>query len=371
MKPQSTGQLNACISGHRIIRIPSGSNCRLNRIPHVLLLSFLASLTACGGGGGSGSTTQAPAAVQDGYFIDAAVAGLEYRTASQSGITDSDGRFQYRAGEEIAFFLGELHLGTANAASIMTPVDIAPEGSAPTSAPVVNRLRLLQGLDSDSDPKNGISIAPETRTAMGLEYARWIDLDTKEAAFEVQGKLNEFLDNQALGLRNRAAASEHFTANFMAINDFSGEWSRTLESVELASDSSNFCMAMRTEMVAWISDDTQGATILELKDASLWMRRANHAAIHRMSYDDPDLGFRFDSVGKHRYRSDVLSQTNALPGHAYTQSQSQAEYTFTGPASFALQVDYDIRIENATGEVLERCEYVVSYAGSRVVQTTK
>jgi len=41
---------------------------------------------------------------QTGYFIDAAVAGLNYKTSSGfTGVTDSKGSFQYKKGEKVQF----------------------------------------------------------------------------------------------------------------------------------------------------------------------------------------------------------------------------------------------------------------------------
>jgi len=36
-------------------------------------------------------------------FIDSAVKGLSYETATQSGVTDVDGTFKYLAGEKVTF----------------------------------------------------------------------------------------------------------------------------------------------------------------------------------------------------------------------------------------------------------------------------
>jgi hypothetical protein len=87
-----------------------------------------------------------------GVFVDSAVAGLRYKTKSGlSGITNESGEFEYREGDNVTFSLGSIDLGTTNAASTLTPVEIV--GAEDTSDPkVINVARFLQTLDDDNDP---------------------------------------------------------------------------------------------------------------------------------------------------------------------------------------------------------------------------
>ena len=98
----------------------------LNRL--LLLAGLAVLLSACGGsspaGGGippgGGGTT----GTQQGEFLDSAVQGLRFITQSQSGTTDNNGRFNYRTGETISFYVGDILLGSAPAKDTMTPVDL-------------------------------------------------------------------------------------------------------------------------------------------------------------------------------------------------------------------------------------------------------
>ena len=74
-------------------------------------------LTACGGGGGGGSppapgfTTSsanlpAAAVVKQGRFIDSAVIGVYYETATHKGFTGMSGEFSYVEGESVTFSIG-------------------------------------------------------------------------------------------------------------------------------------------------------------------------------------------------------------------------------------------------------------------------
>jgi hypothetical protein len=108
-------------------------------------------LAACGGGS---STSQ-------GRFVDGPVAGLAYSTTTGlSGTTDANGAFNYTdstPADRVSFKVGALALGSAIAAAVVTPLDLVP-GASVSDARVLNRLQLLQSLDSDKDGDNGIVI---------------------------------------------------------------------------------------------------------------------------------------------------------------------------------------------------------------------
>lgn len=94
-----------------------------------------------------------------GVFVDAFVAGIGYRTATQSGITNAQGEFNYLPGETVTFFIGALEFPPILAKGIVTPLDMA-QSLNPSSPIVLNIARLLQSLDTDGNPANGISISP-------------------------------------------------------------------------------------------------------------------------------------------------------------------------------------------------------------------
>ena len=119
-------------------------------------------LSACGGGGGGGdggdTSHSANEEILTGLFIDSPVQGLRYETQSQSGKTDASGLFKYVEGEEVFFYLGNLLLGSTSGQSVVTPLAIT--GATSSRDPrVLNMLRLLQTLDDDGDPDNGINIS--------------------------------------------------------------------------------------------------------------------------------------------------------------------------------------------------------------------
>lgn len=102
---------------------------------------------------------ESPLPASIGVFVDDPVAGLGYRSESvTNGITNANGEFEYFRGEAITFFIGDIEFPSTAAGSIITPLAVFNTDTAFHPA-VVNTLRLLQTLDSDGDPSNGISIS--------------------------------------------------------------------------------------------------------------------------------------------------------------------------------------------------------------------
>lgn len=162
----------------------------------VLALSAL--VAACGGGGdggvvaggGGGSTGQpsAPALVAGesltGYFIDSPVSGLSWSTRFNGNITGSgtttlNGAYPFLVGETVTFSLGTLELGTVQASAFITPLTLADTTNINTPF-VVNLARLLQTLDTDNNPENGITLPTGVLPLAGL------NLNADPAAFQTQ-----------------------------------------------------------------------------------------------------------------------------------------------------------------------------------------
>lgn len=105
-----------------------------------------------------------------GVLVDAFVSGIGYRTATQNGFTSSSGEFNYLPGETVTFFIGDLVFPPVPAKGIVTPLDMA-QSLNPASPVVLNIARLLQSLDTDGNPANGISISPNaTQVAVAVDF---------------------------------------------------------------------------------------------------------------------------------------------------------------------------------------------------------
>tara|TARA_R110002072_G_scaffold1130_12_gene9497 strand:- start:2540 stop:4039 length:1500 start_codon:yes stop_codon:yes gene_type:complete len=161
---------------------------------HLLsLIITTTALTGCGGGDSS-SATSAPE-IQTGAFQDSPVQGLFYETLTQSGLTNELGEFKYIEGESVTFKLGSTTLGITKAQELVTPfilsgvkplikqkeITNAFLSQTPNSyEKAINIATLLQGLDLDGDPSNGLNLGD----AHSQLSAQSIPLLVKASGFE-------------------------------------------------------------------------------------------------------------------------------------------------------------------------------------------
>ena len=149
------------------------------RLRCIWLAVITIALTACGGSSSSSSGSGDDSGVITGSFVDSPVENLHYRTATQSGSTDSNGGYRYKFGEQIVFSIGFIEFPPVAASVTITPWDLfAPvsdygdyDGAQVTK--VVNALRLLQTLDKDGNPDNGIQIddaAHDTAANLTIDF---------------------------------------------------------------------------------------------------------------------------------------------------------------------------------------------------------
>ncbi len=159
------------------------------------LLSLAASafLIGCG----SSSTTSD---TEIGYFIDAPVAGMNYKTTSGlAGTTDAQGRFQYRKGDKVDFSLGKLNFGEAEptAEGLVSPQELTQNQETLTLM-----LRTLQALDVDNNPSNGIMIPSSVITALETMSTE-VDIASMSEdsnVLEIDDSLTEVLDEDYDGV---------------------------------------------------------------------------------------------------------------------------------------------------------------------------
>src|SRR5690554_113519 len=107
-------------------------------------------LSGCFDGSSSSSSRSQ---VQTGTFVDSPVAGLDYEgDRTRASRTDEAGRFEYRRGEALRFAIGELELGSAPGAEVLTPLSITADATDAQDQLVGHTL------DADGDLNNGIQI---------------------------------------------------------------------------------------------------------------------------------------------------------------------------------------------------------------------
>ncbi len=140
-----------------------------------LIAVAIGSLALAGCGGGSSSNTDS----STGVFVDSAVQGVAYQTTTQSGTTNALGEYEYAAGETVTFSIGGVTLPPVAAKSVVTPFDMAGTKDA-SDRKVLNIGRLLQSLDSDKDPSNGITISAATIKELESLELSGDDFDTAD-----------------------------------------------------------------------------------------------------------------------------------------------------------------------------------------------
>jgi 5'-nucleotidase len=124
-------------------------------------LAAALALQACGGGSSTPPVEQPPppvgVEVKSGK-LEGGLQGIEYSTATQSGVTGSDGEFKFVEGETVSFKLGNLALGEAKAKVTITPNEMVGEPADELGIETSKLALLLANLDVDENAANGISI---------------------------------------------------------------------------------------------------------------------------------------------------------------------------------------------------------------------
>ena len=174
-------------------------------LPLIVLVSLFVSACGDGGGGGGGDSTTAVDTVSTGVFIDSAVEGLQYETATQSGTTNSLGEYDYLQGETVTFSIGGIVLGSTISGPLVTPLSLVPGATSATNPVVTNIVRLLLSLDSDGNPDNGITISSDVTTA-----ANDLTVDFSIADLSAHEGITNLLNNLATTLVRESVAQNHF-----------------------------------------------------------------------------------------------------------------------------------------------------------------
>jgi hypothetical protein len=107
-----------------------------------------------------------------------AIEGVTFETATQSGVTNSAGEFQYIQGETIEFSIGELKFPSVFAEDTISPIELSAGSTNPDDT-ATNIARLLQSLDQDGYPYNGI-VVPDS----AANSAAPIEFNVSTTAFE-------------------------------------------------------------------------------------------------------------------------------------------------------------------------------------------
>ncbi len=239
----------------------SGSDNK-NTSSALSLSSTTASANSIASTESSAQQTSSPAPVMSGVFLDAAVANMGYRTATQEGFTNQNGEFRFRIGELITFFIGDLELPATIAKDIITPLEIANVESLEDNQ-VINILRLLQSLDADGDASNGIEItAAAIAAGTVLDFAVAPDVFAELPAVKT---LLQVAGGAQQALIPAAQAVAHFQTTLALINETSSSSSSQLSSIVVEVSSS----AANSEAIAPSSSSASSEIIVAASSVSV------------------------------------------------------------------------------------------------------
>jgi hypothetical protein len=154
-------------------------------------LAVMGMLAACGGddaaapGGGGGVV--AP----DASFLECWVQGLEFSTATKSGLTEEYGIFDCELGNTMTFHVGGIELGGGAAGPFMNPIEITSATDIFEYEPT-NIACFLQTIDDDGNPPNGIVITEAVRTAAA---GKTLDFDQRPADFAANAAVQQLISD--------------------------------------------------------------------------------------------------------------------------------------------------------------------------------
>lgn len=202
---------------------------KLFPLPFTLAAAVLLTSACSDNSSDSDSDTEASEDQQLGVFLDSPVANLSYSSPSHSGLTSSQGGFEYTPGETTTFSYLGMELGAVTITAdnrVVTPLVLAGTDSLDNQQ-VRNILVLLQSFDLDQNPDNGIELS----TALS-DYIGTIDLSSTD--FQ-----NAIATQYGYELVSEDDAVEHFEVTLAGLNnsDFTltGSWAERSAGGEIES----------------------------------------------------------------------------------------------------------------------------------------
>jgi len=168
-------------------------------------------LVGCGSGGENGSSEPAP--IQSATLNDSQIAGVDYNCSGVTqGTTDENGTFRYSTDCSVVnFSIGSVSLGAirtnniGNASAIYLGDLLGLDRNDTSNPTLVKMLQLVQSLDSDNNPNNGISI--DTQTKEALSHVSSIQLDNNTTT---ENDLENIIVDSNKTLINQSYAIAHY-----------------------------------------------------------------------------------------------------------------------------------------------------------------
>ena len=148
------------------------------------------------------------------------IAGMHYTTVSQNGITSNNGEFSVLADEIVTFYLGDYKLPSVLGSGTFTPLGYVPSAFSENAPSVINFTRLLQSLDVDLEPSNGIQIPESLRQSVGNGSAETLNITYPSTLFERLDLVLDLLEaNNVTELINTEVAKSAFQSEVDKIDN--------------------------------------------------------------------------------------------------------------------------------------------------------
>lgn len=144
----------------------------------LFVFAFSVSLFGCSSGGSDVNPESTNEVIKTGIIVDSPVENISFNTPTQAGTTNTNGEFTYKQGEMVTFSIGAMVFPPVIAVEVITPLTLAGASSI-FDQQATNIARLMQSLDEDGDPLNGITI-PSLAALIATE----VDFNVDTTIFE-------------------------------------------------------------------------------------------------------------------------------------------------------------------------------------------
>ena len=130
-----------------------------------LAVATALSFSGCGSSSSNDDNSNDTSTINTGTFVDVPTKNLKYITPTLNGYTDENGKYQYKDGEKVKFYLGNMLLGEVDGGEIVTPYTLAEDTDILNpSQTTKNIARLLQSLDSNQADEDRILLPESVKT---------------------------------------------------------------------------------------------------------------------------------------------------------------------------------------------------------------
>jgi hypothetical protein len=219
-------------------------------------------LTGCGGSDSSGSKDIT------GQFIDSAVEGLDYSCSSgNNGKTNTNGEFTCKSNDTVTFSINGFEIGSAKADNIITPKTLHPNDASKAT----DVAQLVQTLDSDGNPDNGITIDTQSEAYQALSNTGvslgQVDFDSVMASYIGMTLVSETEANTHLEASIDSLPVESSSGDITWLTAYNEKVS-ALEAIAMCQEQGGRLPTLE-EFVQANNDDVAGFVVTELNPHSI------------------------------------------------------------------------------------------------------